>query len=99
MKISQTYRPVLVATHTINSAPPEPKSALRGLMQRLGLALLASTLVIGATGSANAGEAQDEAADRGLGSEARFLLHTRQNALEFQPVLTVARRLPKVKVS
>ncbi len=31
--------------------------------------------------------------------EARFLLHTRQNALEFQPVLTVARRLPKVKVS
>ena len=59
MKISQTYRPVLVATHTINSAPQEPKSALRGLMQRLGLALLASTLVIGATGSANAGEAQE----------------------------------------
>ena len=38
MKIAQMYRPVLVATHTINSAPPEPKSALRGLMQRLGLA-------------------------------------------------------------
>ena len=67
MKISQTYRPVLVATHTINSAPQEPKSALRGLMQRLGLTLLACTLVIGATGSASAGEAQDEAAVRGLG--------------------------------
>ncbi len=67
MKISQTYRPVLVATHTINSAPQEPKSALRGLMQRLGLTLLACTLVIGATGSASAGEAQDEAALRGLG--------------------------------
>ena len=67
MKISQTYRPVLVATHTINSAPHEPKSALRGLLQRLGLTLLACTLVIGATGSASAGEAQDEAAVRGLG--------------------------------
>ena len=67
MKIAQTYRPVLVATHTINSAPQEPKSALRGLMQRLGLTLLACTLVIGATGSASAGDAQDEAAVRGLG--------------------------------
>jgi uncharacterized protein (TIGR02246 family) len=67
MKISQTYRPVLVATHTINSAPQEPKSALRGLMQRIGLTLLACTLVIGATGSASAGEAQDGAAVRGLG--------------------------------
>ena len=67
MKISQTYRPVLVATHTINSAPHEPKSALRRLLQRLGLTLLACTLVIGATGSASAGEAQDEAAVRGLG--------------------------------
>ena len=67
MKISQTYRPVFFATHTINSAPREPKSALRGLMQRLGLTLLACTLVIGATGSASAGEAQDEAAVRGLG--------------------------------
>jgi hypothetical protein len=36
-------------------------------MQRLGLTLLACTLVIGATGSASAGEAQDEAAVRGLG--------------------------------
>jgi uncharacterized protein (TIGR02246 family) len=67
MKISQTYRPVLVATHTINSAPQEPKSAFRGLMQRLGLTLLACTLVVGVTGSASAGEAQDEAAVRGLG--------------------------------
>src|SRR6202045_2244497 len=67
MKISQTYRPVFFATHPINSAPQEPKSALRGLMQRLGLALLACTLVIGATRSASAGEAQDEAAVRGLG--------------------------------
>jgi len=67
MKISQTYRPVLVATHIINSAPQEPKSALRGLMQRLGLTLLACTLVVGVTGSASAGEAQDEAAVRGLG--------------------------------
>ena len=67
MKISQTYRSVLVATHTINSAPQEPKSALRGLMQRLGLTLLACTLVVGVTGSASAGEAQDEAAVRGLG--------------------------------
>src|SRR5580700_11539797 len=67
MKISETYRPVLVATHTINSAPQEPKSALRALMQRLGLTLLACTLVIGATGSASAGEAQDEAAVRALG--------------------------------
>ena len=67
MKISQTYRPVLVATHTINSAPQEPKSSLRGRMQRLGLTLLACTLVIGAARSASAGEAQDEAAVRGLG--------------------------------
>ena len=44
MKISQTYRAALIATHTIDSAPQEPKSALRGLMQRLGLAFLACTL-------------------------------------------------------
>jgi uncharacterized protein (TIGR02246 family) len=59
MKISQTYRAA--------SAPQEPKSALRGLMQGLGLALLACTLVLGATGSASAGEARDEAAVRALG--------------------------------
>jgi hypothetical protein len=36
-------------------------------MQRLGLAFLAYTLVIGATGSASAGQARDEAAIRALG--------------------------------
>jgi uncharacterized protein (TIGR02246 family) len=41
--------------------------ALRGLMQRLGLAFLACTLVIGAIGSASAGETRDEAAVRALG--------------------------------
>jgi hypothetical protein len=41
MNISQTSR--------ADSAPQKPKSALRGLMQRLGLALLASTLSIGAS--------------------------------------------------
>ena len=59
MKISQTYR--------ADSASQEPKSALRGLMQRLGLTLLACTLVIGVTGSASASEPQDEAAVRALG--------------------------------
>jgi len=42
-------------------------SALRGLMQRLGLAFLAGTLVIGATGSTGAGQTRDEAAVRALG--------------------------------
>ncbi len=41
MKISKTYR--------AESAPQEPKSALRGLMQRLGLTFLACTLAVGAT--------------------------------------------------
>jgi hypothetical protein len=45
MKISQAYRTALIAIHTIDSAAQKPKSALRGLMQRLGLALLACTLV------------------------------------------------------
>ena len=67
MKISQTYRAALIATHTINSAPEEPKSALRGLIQRLGLTLLACTLAIGAIGTASASEAHDEAAIRALG--------------------------------
>ena len=52
MNTTQTYRAALIATHTIDSAPQEPKSALRGLMHRLGLAFLACTLVIGATGIA-----------------------------------------------
>jgi len=42
-------------------------SALRGLVQRLGLALLACTLVIGATGSAIVGQTRDESAIRSLG--------------------------------
>jgi uncharacterized protein (TIGR02246 family) len=67
MKIAQTNRPVLVATRNIGSSAREPKSALRGRIQRLGLAFLACTLVIGATGSASAGQTQDEAAIRALG--------------------------------
>ena len=67
MNTTQTYRAALIATHTIDSAPQEPKLKLRGLIQRLGLALLACTLVIGATGSASAGDARDEAAVRALG--------------------------------
>ena len=67
MKISHTYRAAPIGTHTIDSAPRKHKSPLRGLMQGLGLAFLACTLVIGATGSANAGEARDEAAIRALG--------------------------------
>ena len=49
LKISQMYR--------VDSAPQEPKLALRGLMQRVGLTILASTLVIGATGFATAQQA------------------------------------------
>ncbi len=59
MKISQTYR--------ADSASREPKSALRGLTRRLGLAFLACALVIGVIGSASADEARDEAAVRALG--------------------------------
>ncbi len=59
MKLSQTYR--------ADSPLQEPKSALRGLMQGLGLTLLACTLVLGVTGSASASEARDEAAVRSLG--------------------------------
>ena len=67
MKIGQTNRPVLVATHNSSSWSREPKSALRSRIQHLGLAFLACTLVIGATGSASAGQTQDEAAIRALG--------------------------------
>ena len=59
MKTSQIYR--------ADSAPQAPKSVLRGLMQVLGLTLLACTLVFGVAGSASASEAQDEAAVRALG--------------------------------
>ena len=67
MKTSQTYPAALIAIHTIDSAPQKPNSARRGLMKRLGFACLACTLGIGATGSASAGQAQDEAAVRALG--------------------------------
>jgi len=67
MKIAKTYRTASTAAHTVNSAAHEPKSALRGLIQHLGLALLACTLVVGATGFASASEARDEAAVRALG--------------------------------
>jgi uncharacterized protein (TIGR02246 family) len=59
MKIAQICR--------VDSARQMRKSALRGLMQRLGLTLLACTLIIGVTGSASAAEAPDEAAVRALG--------------------------------
>ena len=42
-------------------------SAIRCLMQRLGVAFLAFTLVIGATGSAIVGQTRDESAIRSLG--------------------------------
>jgi len=59
MKTSQIYR--------ADSALQAPKSALRGLMQRLGLTLLACTLVLGVVASASAKGARDEAAVRALG--------------------------------
>jgi uncharacterized protein (TIGR02246 family) len=59
VKISQTYQ--------ADSASQKPNSALRGLIPRLGLAFLACTLLIGATGSASAGQTRDEAAVRALG--------------------------------
>jgi uncharacterized protein (TIGR02246 family) len=59
MKTAHIYR--------ADSGPQAPNSALRGLMQGLGLTLLAFALVIGVTGSANAGQAQDEAGVRALG--------------------------------
>src|SRR5215470_13784340 len=57
----------IAPTYRVDSAPQAPKSAVRGRMQRLGLTLLAFALVIGVTGSASAGQAQDEAAVRALG--------------------------------
>src|SRR5260370_16940089 len=54
MKIVQTYLPALIAIHTIDSAPQKPKSALHGLIQRLGLTLLPSTLALGVTASPSA---------------------------------------------
>src|SRR5260370_7078998 len=63
------YRTALSATHSIDSAPQRHRSALRGLMQGVGLALITCALFIGATGSASAGGAQDEAAVRALGDK------------------------------
>ena len=59
MKAAQMYR--------ADSAPQAPNSALRDRIERLGLTLLALTLVLGVTGSAIAGQTQDEAAIRALG--------------------------------
>ena len=70
MRISQTYQTSLETPHTIDSPPQKPKSTLRGLAQRLGLAFIACTLIIGATASASAAsgnQARDEAAVRALG--------------------------------
>ena len=67
MKISQTYRADLIAAPTIDSTPRKPNSGLRGLMHRLGAAFVACTLVIAATGTARAAQAQNEAAVRALG--------------------------------
>ena len=64
MQTSQTDPAALIAIHTIDSAPKKSKSALRGVMQRLGLAFLACMLVIGVAGFASA---RDEAAVRALG--------------------------------
>ena len=69
MKISQTYRADLIAAPTIDSTPRKPNSGLRGLMHRLGAAFVACTLVIAATGTARAAQAQNEAAVRALGDD------------------------------
>ena len=67
MKIAQTYRAGLKTAQTIDSAALKPKSARRGRIQRFGVAFLACALAMGATGSASAGQAGDEAAVRALG--------------------------------
>lgn len=67
MKITQTYPAALIAIHTIDSEPQRAKSAIRGLIQRLGLAFLAFTLVVGTSGCTNVSAAQDERSVRALG--------------------------------
>jgi len=67
MKITQTYPAALIAIRTIDSEPQRAKSAIRGLIQRLGLAFLAFTLVIGTSGCASVSAAQDERSVRALG--------------------------------
>jgi uncharacterized protein (TIGR02246 family) len=59
VKISQTYRAASVSQ--------EPKLTLRGLVQRVGLAFLACSLILSAIDSASAGETRDGAAVRALG--------------------------------
>jgi uncharacterized protein (TIGR02246 family) len=67
MKLSQMYRVASMATHTVDSTPRKPKSTLRHRMQRLSLTILAFALAIGATNSAKAADARDQAAVRALG--------------------------------
>jgi uncharacterized protein (TIGR02246 family) len=65
--ISQTPRAASIGAYPIDVASQNPRSALRSLVQPLGLAFLACTLVLGATRSAIGGQAPDEAAVRALG--------------------------------
>ncbi len=67
MKITQTYPAALIAIRTIDSEPQRPKSAIRGLIRRLGLPFLAFTLVIGTSGCTSVSAAQDEKSVRALG--------------------------------
>jgi len=67
MKTSQTSHAAVIASRTTEWAFQKPNSVRRGLRQRLGVACLALTLGVAATGSASAGQVQDEAAVRALG--------------------------------
>jgi uncharacterized protein (TIGR02246 family) len=67
MKLSQLHRVASMAAQTMDSTPREPKSTLRHRMQRLSLTILAFALAIGATNSAKAADARDQAAVRALG--------------------------------
>jgi uncharacterized protein (TIGR02246 family) len=66
MKIAKTSRAASIATQTIYSAPEEHRLVSRGMMQRIGLTLIAFMLAIGVTGSVSASQSQDEAAVRAL---------------------------------
>ena len=57
----------ILHTCRADAAPQGSNLALGVLVQRLGSAFLACTLVVGATSSASAAEARDEAAVRALG--------------------------------
>jgi uncharacterized protein (TIGR02246 family) len=67
MKLAQTYRVGSIATRTMDSTLRKPKSTLSGRTQRLCLAILACALALGATSSAKAADARDQAAIRALG--------------------------------